>query len=121
MIIGSPSFNGAAQVVRLFTRRRIAKPDVRWFCDAHADARLSGGQHRYPADRTSSSALRRAEGRRRGSIPRRPSEVLRRVVAASWNLVAAEGRLAGAGSTLRPVAVPILAVGPLRRIFIVAK
>jgi hypothetical protein len=41
------------------------------------------------------------EGRRRGSIPRRPSEVLGRVAAASWSLVAAEGRLAGAGSTLR--------------------
>jgi hypothetical protein len=51
------------------------------------------------------------EGRRRGSIPRRPSAVLQRVAAASWKLVAAEGRLAGAGSTLRPVAVPSLAVG----------
>jgi hypothetical protein len=32
-----------------------------------------------------SDAVRRVEGRRRGSIPRRPSEVLRRVATASWN------------------------------------
>jgi Protein of unknown function (DUF3102) len=46
-------------------------------CESRREA--SGSQHRHPADRTSSDAVRRVEGRRRGSIPRRPSEVLRRV------------------------------------------
>src|SRR5215470_16668538 len=49
------------------------------------------------------------EGRRRGSIP----PTLRGLAARGrrkLKLVAAEGRLAGAGSTLRPVAVPSLAI-----------
>jgi hypothetical protein len=50
------------------------------------------------------------EGRRRGSIRRRPLLGLAARGRRKPELVAAKGRLAGAGSTLRPVAVPSLAI-----------
>jgi len=57
----------ASQYIRNRARRRdLAKPDIRWFCDAHAkaNARLAAVSTGHPADRTLSDGLRRVEGRR---------------------------------------------------------